>query len=150
MSFLVSTAALALWGGTGPDQAQSLDLRPPWGHALDSVPAFLQLHLSAPQTLIDASGKELKSIAHILTGPGGHLHVGHSQLPGQHLSLLPGDQPSFSFVTLVAHQDEQNLVRVHVITHLTVPLFDVLKGDSVGHVKHQQAAGRVAIVGPGH
>lgn len=149
-AFPVLTAALAFWLSNGAPRARSVRPWPLWCQALDSIPSFLQLHLSAQQTLVNAAGEELEGTAHILARLGGHLHVGQPQLPGQNLGLLSAHHPYFIFVALVSHQDEENLVRAHVVAHLAVPLFDVLEGGSVGHVEHQQASGRVAVVGTGH
>jgi len=52
-------------------------------------------------------------------------------------------------VTLVAHQQEDDAVRLHVAAGLLQPVVDVLEGAAVGDVEEEEAAHGVAVVSPG-
>lgn len=150
-----SLAAAFLFGlgrCLGLCQARSLHVQRLWCSALDSVPSVLQLHLPADQPLVHPPGEQLEGLPHILASLGGHLYVGHPQLPGQSLCLLPAHRLLLcsAQVTFLTHQDEENPLRLHPLAHLVMPLLNMVKGGPVGHVKHQQASDRVPIVGARH
>lgn len=117
---------------------------------LDTVPAVLHLDLATQQALVDALGEQLEGVADVEARLCGNLHVGRPELLGQLLGLLAAHCPLPVQVALLAHQHEQDGVGLHMLAHLGVPLLDMVKGFAVGHVKHQQASGRVAEIRAGH
>lgn len=51
-------------------------------------------------------------------------------------------------VALVAHQQEDNAVRLDMATSLLQPVVNVLEGAAVGDVEEEQSAHRVTVVSP--
>lgn len=121
------------------------------GHeaALHPLPALLDGDVPTLDQLEDVAGQVREGLLHVDGVAGRGLHVAHAVGARQLLRLLPAHLPLRLQVALVAHEQEDDAVRLHVAPGLLQPLVHVLEGAPVGDVEQEEAAHRVAVVGPG-
>ena len=121
------------------------------GHkaALHPLPALLDGDVAALDQLEDVARQLGEGPLHVDGVARRRLHVAHAVGHRQLLGLLPANLPLGLQVALVAHQQEDDAVRLHVAARLFEPLVHVLEGATVGDVEEQEAAHRVAVVSSG-
>lgn len=111
------------------------------GHeaALHPLPAFLDGDVTPFDKLKDVTRQLCESPLHVNSVARRRLHVTHAVGGCQLLRFLLAHLPLRLQVTLVAHQQEDDAVWLHVAARLLQPLVNILEGAAISDVEQQQA-----------
>lgn len=121
------------------------------GHeaTLHSLPAFLDGDVTPFDKLKDVTCQLCESPFDVNSVTRWRFHVAHAIGGRQLFRFLLAHLPLRLQVTLVAHQQEDDAVRLHVAARLLQPLMNILEGATISDVKQQQATHWITVVSPG-